>query len=69
VDFIAKALGVNHAGFDIVVYDDRLYVLEFNVFFGNQGLVGRQREINNEIYKYLVNKSKLAEKEIQGIIS
>lgn len=69
VEKIAKQTGINHAGFDIVVYDDRLYVLEFNVFFGNQGLVGRQREINNEIYKYLVNKSKLAEKEIQGIIS
>jgi len=69
VERIAKQTGINHAGFDIVVYDNKLYLLEFNVFFGNQGLVGRQREINNEIYRYLIKKSKSADKDAKKVIS
>jgi len=57
VEEIAGKTGINHAGFDIAIYEGKCYLLEFNVFFGNQGLVGRQKEINKLIYKYLTAQS------------
>lgn len=57
VERISKQTGINHAGFDIAVYEDHLYLLEFNVFFGNIGLTGKQREINQTIYKYIMENN------------
>lgn len=34
----ARALDIDHAGFDIVMVGDRPYLLEFNRLFGNQGI-------------------------------
>ncbi|MFP4015576.1 MAG: RimK family alpha-L-glutamate ligase [Halanaerobiales bacterium] len=56
VERIAGETGINHAGFDIAVFEDRLYLLEFNVFFGNMGLAGKSKEINNAIYRYLIDQ-------------
>ncbi len=35
---IARALRIDHAGFDVAMVDGRPYVLEFNRLFGNAGL-------------------------------
>lgn len=48
VDRMAKQLGINHAGFDIVEVDGNFYILEFNVLFGNEGL--REQGIRAEDY-------------------
>lgn len=55
VDRIAKGLGINHAGFDIVVVGDKYYVLEFNVLFGNEGLRYIDISVEEEIYKYVLS--------------
>lgn len=34
----ARTLGIDHAGFDIIMVGDRPYLLEFNRLFGNQGI-------------------------------
>ncbi|GAE94240.1 ribosomal protein S6 glutaminyl transferase [Gracilibacillus boraciitolerans JCM 21714] len=49
----AKALNINHAGFDIIVSGGKYYILEFNVLFGNQGLIGRDVTITQAIYDYI----------------
>ncbi|WP_396216064.1 RimK family alpha-L-glutamate ligase, partial [Exiguobacterium sp.] len=41
IDFVlalAKQLDIDHAGFDLIIRDGQWYVLEFNVFFGGEGL-------------------------------
>ncbi|RDB33681.1 ATP-grasp domain-containing protein [Exiguobacterium sp. RIT594] len=41
LDFVltlAKQLDIDHAGFDLIFRDGHIYVLEFNVFFGGEGL-------------------------------
>ena len=55
VDRIAKQLGINHAGFDVVVVDDRYYILEFNVQFGNEGLKALGISVENLIYEYILS--------------
>lgn len=35
---VAVALGIDHAGFDLIVDGDQLWLLEFNVLFGNDAL-------------------------------
>lgn len=49
VERVARELNINHAGFDVAVVDDQLYILEYNVIFGNEGL----RNINIEVEKYI----------------
>ncbi len=54
VERIAKALGINHAGFDVVVVGDRYYILEFNVLFGNEGLKSFDVPVEKMIYDYVM---------------
>lgn len=57
VDFVlklAKALGINHAGFDIAMVGDRPYLLEFNRLFGNQGIPGGGKVLNEAMLRYLL---------------
>lgn len=56
VDSIAKKLGINHAGFDVAVVDDRYYILEFNVFFGNEGLRYQGISVEKIIYEYIMSE-------------
>lgn len=35
---VANALGIDHAGFDLIVDGDHVWLLEFNVLFGNEAL-------------------------------
>lgn len=53
---LAKELGVDHAGFDIVLVEGYPYVLEFNRLFGNQGL-GPDSELKGAIMDYLRRQS------------
>lgn len=49
----AKALGINHAGFDLVQANGKFYFLEFNCLFGNQALVQQSIRVEDIIYDYV----------------
>lgn len=51
---LAKQLNINHAGFDVLISNGRMYVLEINVLFGNQGIVAQGLSVEDEIYQYLL---------------
>ncbi|MDN4523544.1 ATP-grasp domain-containing protein [Fictibacillus fluitans] len=51
---IAKALNINHAGFDIVAVNGKYYILEFNVLFGNQAFHHLEVSPEKKIYDYLL---------------
>lgn len=53
VDKTAKALGIDHAGFDVVFANGKYYFLEFNCLFGNQALVQQGIQIEKMIFNYL----------------
>ncbi|WP_347550490.1 hypothetical protein ABFG93_02880 [Pseudalkalibacillus hwajinpoensis] len=56
VDQTAKALGINHAGFDVVVANGKFYFLEFNCLFGNKALVQRGIHVERMIFNYLLEQ-------------
>ncbi|WP_342665754.1 hypothetical protein [Thermicanus aegyptius] len=51
---LAKQLNINHAGFDVMISNGRIYILEINVLFGNQGILARGLSLEEEIYQYLI---------------
>ena len=51
--FVAQALRINHAGFDIAFVDKQPYLLEFNMRFGNQALREQNIRLGTHIYAYL----------------
>lgn len=53
VESVARQLGINHAGFDIAVVDNRYYILEYNVMFGNEGLRNIGVDVEKYIYEYI----------------
>ncbi|HYW03065.1 MAG TPA: hypothetical protein VFA86_03910 [Gammaproteobacteria bacterium] len=53
VERIARALGLNYAGFDIAVVDGWCYMLQFNLFFGNDGTNARGVRLGPEIRSWL----------------
>lgn len=53
VEDIGAALGIDHAGFDIAEVDGHFYVLEFNVLFGNDGLIRNRVSLTQPILDYL----------------
>ncbi len=55
---LSRSLGINHAGFDIAMIDDRPYLLEFNRLFGNQGIPGGGKAITDAIHRYLNTHSR-----------
>ncbi|MET0378146.1 MAG: hypothetical protein ABW049_04065 [Spongiibacteraceae bacterium] len=50
---VARTLGIDHAGFDLMENDGHFYFLEFNRLFGNQGLTEQALEPSAFIYRYL----------------
>ncbi|WP_228615812.1 ATP-grasp domain-containing protein [Exiguobacterium sp.] len=50
---IAKTLHINHAAFDVIVTEDAFYILEFNVFFGSEGLMPLGVRLPQKIEAYL----------------
>lgn len=55
VEKVAEELNINHAGFDVAVVDDRLYILEYNVMFGNEGLRNIGIPVEKYIYEYITS--------------
>lgn len=53
VDTVAKALDINHAGFDVAEVDGNFYFFEFNVLFGTQGLLNKSIKTDELILRYL----------------
>jgi len=49
----ATALGVDHAGFDVMMVDDHPFLLEFNVLFGNEALNRAGIDLRPGIRRYL----------------
>lgn len=49
----ARTLGIDHAGFDLIVVDNHYYILEFNTLFGNQGFQELNVSVEQEIANYL----------------
>ena len=56
VSQIAKQLNINHAGFDLLYDGKKLFVLEFNVLFGNQGIQEQGINVEEHIYRYLLRE-------------
>lgn len=50
---LARALDLDHAGFDIAMVDGHPYVFEFNRLFGNQGIRDSSRRIGAAIQRLL----------------
>lgn len=50
---LANKLGIDHAGFDVGVVDNFPYIWEFNVLFGNQGLLDQGIDTAKLIFNYL----------------
>ncbi|MGJ0845541.1 ATP-grasp domain-containing protein [Tissierella praeacuta] len=55
VENIARELNINHAGFDVVVAHNKLYILEYNVMFGNEGLRNMGINVEEYISEYINN--------------
>ncbi len=51
----ATALGVDHAGFDVMLVDGHPLLLEFNVLFGNEALNQARIDLKPLIINYLAN--------------
>lgn len=50
---IASHLGVNYAGFDVVLTETGLKIFEFNLYFGTKGISLNSVDLGNRIYEYL----------------
>lgn len=55
VENVARSLKINHAGFDVAIVKDKLYILEFNVMFGNEGLRKMKVQVEKYIYEYITS--------------
>lgn len=53
VRHVATTLGIDHAGFDIAVVAGHCYILEFNVFFGLDGLNRQGIRCGEHVLRYL----------------
>lgn len=57
VEFVARSLDINHAGFDVALVGGHPYLLEMNRLFGNQGLINLQQEVDLHLIDYLKSQS------------
>ena len=55
---VARALGIDHAGFDVAMVGGHPYLLEFNRLFGNQGIEGGGQRVREAILGYLERESR-----------
>lgn len=53
VETLATGLGIDHGGFDIAMIGHYPYVFEFNRLFGNQGINGLQKKVDEAIQVYI----------------
>ncbi len=54
---VARALEIDHAGFDVAMVGGHPYLLEFNRLFGNQGIPGGGDVLRNAILTHLRTSS------------
>jgi ribosomal protein S6--L-glutamate ligase len=53
VSRVATELAIDHAGFDVAMVNGYPYLLEFNLYFGTQGVSAQGVQVTNLIYQYL----------------
>jgi ribosomal protein S6--L-glutamate ligase len=56
VENVARALDINHAGFDVAIENGWPYFLEFNVLFGHDGFQKMGVSVEQHILEYLTNE-------------
>lgn len=54
VERVARTLGLDHAGFDLMELGGHFYVIEFNVLFGNEGLNRSGIPVGRHIHEHLL---------------
>lgn len=52
--YLARTLGIDHAGFDIAMLGGHPYALEFNRLFGHRGLAGHHERLAGIMLDYLL---------------
>ena len=58
VQRIATSLNIDHGGFDIAMFGERPYIIEFNRLFGNHGLSEQGIRTGELIRQYLLEESR-----------
>jgi ribosomal protein S6--L-glutamate ligase len=66
VERVSADLGIDHAGFDVAVLEDRFYLLEFNVRFGHEALRERGIRIGPRILEVLRGRPATASGLVRG---
>lgn len=56
VERIAHELGIDHAGFDVAIVENRMYIFEFNVLFGNVAFQKMNVSVEQHIFEHLRNQ-------------
>ncbi|WP_111925546.1 hypothetical protein [Priestia endophytica] len=51
VQKIASSLNINYTGFDVAVCNGKMYLFEFNVMFGNQGI---RNPMDNRLFQTIL---------------
>lgn len=50
---VARALGIDYAGFDVAMTPSGTFLLEFNLFFGTRGIQQSSPELGKIVHRYL----------------
>ncbi|NBI29019.1 ATP-grasp domain-containing protein [Chengkuizengella marina] len=53
---VSQKLGINHAGFDVIFDNEKPYILEFNILFGNQGIQKHKVSLEQKIFDFIMEK-------------
>lgn len=53
VERVARALDLDHAGFDVAMVEGYPYLIEFNRLFGNRGLPGLSQQVSDAMLQHL----------------
>ncbi|THB81633.1 MAG: hypothetical protein D3926_01100 [Desulfobacteraceae bacterium] len=57
IEAITRALGVNYAGFDAIITEHSIYVIEFNLYFGTRGISYSSVQLGQMIHRYLMQQA------------
>lgn len=53
---VALALDIDHAGFDVAISEEGIFLLEFNLFFGTKGILETSSLLGSLIHHYLQSR-------------
>ncbi|NDI33569.1 ATP-grasp domain-containing protein [Chengkuizengella sediminis] len=56
---VSQKLGINHAGFDVIFDNEKPYILEFNILFGNQGVPKHKVSLEQKIVEYITRSAEI----------